>query len=45
MNNEEDKITFDEYGIEFTDDELEGVDLETLVECREMLDNVLKTIE
>ena len=45
MENKEEKITFEEYGIEFTDEDFEGVELETLVECREMLDKVLKKIE
>lgn len=45
MNDKEDKIVFEDYGIEFTDDDLEGVDKETLIECKEKLDELLNKIE
>lgn len=45
MENKEEKITFEEYGIEFTDEDFKNADLETLVECREMLKEVLNKIE
>lgn len=42
---EDNKIVFDEYGIEFTDEDFEGVDIETLIQCRDKIDAVLKMIE
>lgn len=42
---EDNKIVFEEYGIEFTDEDFEGVDVETLIKCRDKIDEVLKIIE
>ena len=42
---DEDKIVFEKYGIEFTDDDFEGVDQETLVQCKRKLNTLLKKIE
>lgn len=42
---EEDKIVFEEYGIEFTDEDFKGVDRETLVECKRKLNELLKKLE
>ena len=41
----EDKIVFEDYGIEFTDDDFEGVDLETLERCKAKLKELLKKLE
>ena len=41
----EDKIVFEEYWIEFTDSDFEGVDQETLVQCKRKLNTLLKKIE
>ena len=41
----EDKIIFEEYGIEFTDEDFEGVDQETLIKCKRKLNDLLKKIE
>ena len=41
----EDKIIFEEYGIEFTDDEFKGVEQEALILCKEKLMKLLKSIE
>ena len=45
MKNNEDKIVFEEYGIEFTDEDFEGVDQETLIRCKRKLNELLKKIE
>lgn len=42
---EDDKIVFEEYGIEFTDKDFEGVDRETLINCKKKLNELLKKIE
>ena len=39
------KIVFEEYGIEFTDDDFEGVDKETLERCKRKLDEILEKFE
>ena len=41
----EDKIVFEEYGIEFTDSDFEGVDKETLIQCKRKLNILLKKLE
>lgn len=41
----EDKIVFEEYGIEFTDDDFKGVDQETLIQCKRKLNALLKKLE
>ncbi len=45
MKENEDSIKFEEYGIEFTDDDFKGVDKETLIRCKEKLNKLLKKIE
>lgn len=40
-----DKIVFEEYGIEFTDDDFEGVEQEALILCKEKIMELLKSIE
>ncbi len=40
-----DKVVFEEFGIEFTDEDFEGVDIETLDECKEKLNKLLEKIE
>ena len=42
---DEDKITFEEYGIEFTDKDFKGVDPDTLILCKMRLMKLLKEIE
>ena len=44
MENDE-KIVFEDYGIEFTDKDFEGVDQETLIRCKEKLYKLLKKME
>ncbi|MCI8273390.1 MAG: hypothetical protein HFJ55_04840 [Clostridia bacterium] len=41
----EDKIVFEDYGIEFTDKDFEGVDQETLIKCKRKLNKLLEKIE
>ena len=43
--NNEDKIVFEEYGIEFTDDDFKGVEAEALIACKKKLMQLLKKIE
>lgn len=45
MNKEDDKIVFEDYGIEFTDDDFKGVDQETLIKFKRKLNELLKKIE
>lgn len=45
MDEENDKIVFEEYGIEFTDDDFKGVDQETLIQCKNKLKDLLKKLE
>lgn len=40
----EDKIVFEGLDIEFSDEELEGVDKETLIRCKEKLKGAIKNI-
>lgn len=40
----EDKIVFEDYGIEFTDEDFKGVDQETLIRCKEKLNELLKKL-
>lgn len=42
---DENKIVFEEYGIEFTDDDFKGVEPEALIECKRKLMKLLKDIE
>ena len=42
---DEDKIIFEDYGIEFTDEDFKGVDNKTLVECKRKLNELLKKLE
>ena len=44
-NKNEDKIVFEEYGIEFTDDDFKGVEKEALIECKKKLTQLLRKIE
>ena len=41
----EDKIVFEDYGIEFTDKDFEGVDKETLIECKRKIEDTLKKLK
>ena len=41
----ENKIVFEEYGIEFTDDDFKGVEPEALILCKEKLLKLLNEIE
>lgn len=45
MKKDDDKIVFEEYGIEFTDDDFKGVDQETLINCKRKLLELLRKIE
>lgn len=45
MKNEDDKIVFEEYGIEFTDEDFKGVDQETLIRCKRKLNELLKKLQ
>ena len=45
MSKENDKIVFEDYGIEFTDDDFKGVDQETLIKCKRKLNDLLKKLE
>lgn len=45
MGKNSDKIVFEEYGIEFTDDDFKGVDRETLIKCKRKLNELLRKIE
>lgn len=45
MEKNEDKIVFEEYGIEFTDDDFKGIDKETLIRCKRKLMTLLKKME
>ena len=40
-----DKITFEEYGIEFTDEDFKGVDIETLANCKRKLYELLEKLD
>ncbi len=42
---DEDKIVFEEYGIEFTDDDFKGVEAEALIACKKKLMKLLKEVE
>ena len=41
----DDKVRFEKYGIEFSDDDFEGVDKETLLKCKKKLEKTLEKIE
>ena len=41
----EDKIVFEDYGIEFTDEDFKGVDTETIIKCKRKLNELLKKLE
>ena len=45
MEKNNDKIVFEEYGIEFTDDDFKGVDQETLIKCKRKLNELLRKLE
>ena len=45
MEKNNDKIVFEEYGIEFTDDDFKGVDQETLIKCKRKLNALLRKLE
>lgn len=38
----EDNIVFEDYNIEFTDEDFEGVDMETLEKCKARLEKAIK---
>lgn len=42
---EEDKIVFEDYGIEFSDKDFEGVDQDTLIRCKRKLNDLLKKMK
>lgn len=42
---DENKIVFEEYGIEFTDDDFKGVEPEALLLCKKKLMKLLEEIE
>lgn len=41
----DDKVRFEKYGIEFTDEDFENVDKETLLRCKKKLEAALEKIE
>ena len=41
----EDKIVFEDYGIEFTDEDFKGVEKEALIACKSKLIKLLRKIE
>ena len=45
MGKDKEKIVFEEYGIEFTDDDFKGVDQETLIKCKRKLNELLRKLE
>ena len=45
MEKNNDKIVFEEYGLEFTDDDFKGVDQDTLIKCKRKLNELLRKIE
>ena len=45
MEKDNDKIVFEEYGIEFTDDDFKGVEREALIICKRKLNELLKKLE
>ena len=45
MEKNNDKIVFEEYGIEFTDDDFKGVDQDTLIKCKRKLNELLRELE
>lgn len=45
MSKKEDKIIFEDYDIEFTDEDFKGVDQETLIRCKRKLNELLKKLE
>lgn len=42
---QENKIIFEDYNIEFTDADYEGVDKKTLIKCKERLEKAIKIAE
>ena len=42
---EEDKIVFEDYGIEFSDKDFEGVDQDTLIRFKRKLNDLLKKMK
>lgn len=45
MEKEQNKITFEEYGLEFTEEDFKNVDKETLIKCRDKIDKFLEKME
>ena len=41
----DEKIVFEDYGIEFSDEDFEGVDTETLKKCKERLKQAISNAE
>lgn len=41
----EEKIVFEDYNIEITDEDLKGVDKETLIACKERLNKAIHKVE
>lgn len=41
----EDKIVFEDYNIEFTDQDFKGISKETLEKCKERLEEAIKKAE
>ena len=41
----DEKIVFEDLDIEFTDEELEGVDVETLERCKQKLEAVIEQLK
>lgn len=41
----EEKIIFEDYGIEFTEEDFKGVDKETLLKCKKILQKAIKNVE
>lgn len=39
------KIVFEDYDIEITDEDIKGVDKETLIKCRDRLNEAIKKAE
>ena len=45
MSNQDDKILFEDYGIEFTEDDVKDVDLDVLKKYREKINNIIRRLE
>lgn len=42
---DEEKIVFEDYNIEFNDEDFEGVDKQTLEKCKARLEKAIKKVE